>query len=171
VSEVARLHRAAAGRKEPTLASAAGPNEPLAFPISGAGGAKTAPARVLVIEDDVDLRNGLRQLLEIWGHDVDVAESGPSGIEKVIENPPRFALIDIGLPEMDGYEVARRIREAFGKDSIFLVAVSGYTGHAANQRALECGFDAQLHKPIDVSLLQSLLKMDTDSSPATKSSI
>jgi CheY-like chemotaxis protein/nitrogen-specific signal transduction histidine kinase len=170
VSEVARLHRTAAARKEPPLASAAGPNEPQSFSVSGAGGAQIVPARVLVIEDDVDLREGLRQLLQIWGHDVDVAESGASGIEKVIENPPRFALIDIGLPEMDGYEVARRIREAFGKEVVFLVAVSGYTGNAANQRALECGFDAQLPKPIDIALLQSLLRTDTDS-PATKSSV
>jgi CheY-like chemotaxis protein/nitrogen-specific signal transduction histidine kinase len=171
VSEVARLHRTASSRREPTLASAAGRDAPLSCAVSGAGGAKIVPARVLVIEDDMDLREGLRQLLEIWGHDVDVAESGPSGIEKVIENPPRFALIDIGLPEMDGYEVARRIREAFGKEVVFLVAVSGYTGHAANQRALECGFDAQLPKPIDIALLRSLLRTETVTSSASENPV
>jgi CheY-like chemotaxis protein len=123
---------------------------------------------VLVVEDDVDLREGLRQLLEIWGHDVDVAETGALGIEKALENPPQIALIDISLPEIDGYEVARRIRTAHGKEVVFLVAVSGYSGDVEHQRALESGFDAQLPKPIDIGLLQSLLRNDA---PTAKNAV
>jgi CheY-like chemotaxis protein len=125
--------------------------------------------RVLVIEDDVDVREGLRHLLEIWGHHVEVADTGARGVEKAIENPPQIALIDIGLPEIDGYEVARRIRRAHGRDVIFLVAVSGYTGDAEHQRALESGFDAELPKPINIAVLQSLLQSETR--PAAKSAV
>jgi CheY-like chemotaxis protein/two-component sensor histidine kinase len=156
-SEVARLHRAALLRAATVCSPESERNPALPLRVANSVNAKIVPARVLVIEDDVDLREGLRQLLEIWGLDVDVAESGVRGIEKAFANPPRFALIDIGLPEMDGYEVARRIREAYGREVVFLVAVSGYTGLAENQRARESGFDAQLPKPIDVALLQSLL--------------
>ena len=116
-----------------------------------------SPSRILVIEDDRDSREGLRNLLEIWGHDVDVAETGPKGIEKAISNRPGIALIDIGLPEVDGYEVARRIRETLGRHGIFLVALTGYADGAERARALECGFDAHVAKPITASALSSLL--------------
>jgi CheY-like chemotaxis protein len=156
---VARLHRAAISRTARAAIAEAESRDDAASPGTSRGNS-SSPARVLVVEDDVDLREGLRQLLEIWGHDVDVAETGALGIEKAIENPPQIALIDIGLPEIDGYEVARRIRTAHGKEVVFLVAVSGYSGDVEHQRALESGFDAQLPKPIDIALLQSLLRND-----------
>jgi CheY-like chemotaxis protein/two-component sensor histidine kinase len=116
-----------------------------------------SPPRVLVIEDDGDSREGLRNLLQVWGHDVDVAEDGIRGIEKAVERRPRVALIDVGLPGMDGYAVASRLRELLGENEIFLIAVTGYTGQEDRERAADSGFDAHLSKPINYSRLSSLL--------------
>ena len=168
VSAVARLHRDAQTRKARAALSGA-VSTPDRISLSGDEERGANAYRVLVIEDDVDVREGLRHLLEIWGHHVEVADTGARGVEKAIENPPQIALIDIGLPEIDGYEVARRIRRAHGRDVIFLVAVSGYTGAAERQRALESGFDAELPKPINIAVLQSLLQ--SEARPAAKSAV
>jgi len=114
-------------------------------------------SRVLVVEDDGDSREGLRHLLEVWGHDVIVAEDGSAGIEKAMERRPDIALIDVGLPGMDGYAVAGRLRELLGNDQIFLIALTGYAEPEDRLRALESGFHAHLTKPINYSLLSSLL--------------
>jgi CheY-like chemotaxis protein len=114
--------------------------------------------RVLVVEDDLDSREGLKNLLEIWGHAVDVAGTGEAGIEQAILHRPRVALIDIGLPELDGYQVAQRIREALGSTDIFLVAITGYADARERAHALENGFDAHVAKPIDFSKLSSILE-------------
>jgi len=117
-----------------------------------------APAsRVLVVEDDGDSREGLRHLLEIWGHEVEVAEDGNAGVEKAIERRPDIALIDVGLPGMDGYAVASRLREALGDDGIFLIALTGYAGLEDRRRAFDSGFHAHLAKPINYSRLSTLL--------------
>ena len=113
--------------------------------------------RILVVEDDPDSREGLRELLEVWGHSVEVAESGGEGIEKALRGRPEIALIDIGLPEIDGFEVAQRIREAIGESPMILVALTGYAGAEDRRRALESGFDAHLAKPINAEKLSSLL--------------
>lgn len=115
------------------------------------------PARVLIVEDDPDSREGLRELLEIWGHLVEVAQDGTEGIEKAVETRPGIVLIDIGLPGLDGYEVAHRIREAFGQRPIVLVALTGYVDPEASRRASESGFDAHLPKPINIEKLRPLL--------------
>ena len=115
------------------------------------------PSRVLVVEDDVDSREGLRHLLEIWGHDVDVADTASSGVEKAIAGRPDVVLIDIGLGHEDGYSVARRIREALGSNGTYLVAITGYAAPEDRRRALESGFDAHVGKPIDFEQLSSLL--------------
>ena len=120
--------------------------------------AEAAPCRVLVIEDDTDSREGLRALLEMWGHEVEVAADGTQGIEKAITGRPGIALIDIGLPELDGYTVAQRIREALGATDIVLVALTGYADSQERLRALRSGFDAHLAKPINYSALSSLLE-------------
>jgi CheY-like chemotaxis protein len=132
--------------------------------LTGAGAAQqteasdnAVPSRVLIVEDDKDSREGLRELLQIWGHAVDVAQDGTEGIEKAVELQPGIALIDIGLPGLDGYQVAHRIREAFGQRPIFLVALTGYVDSRDRQRASESGFDAHLPKPINADKLNSLL--------------
>jgi CheY-like chemotaxis protein len=80
-----------------------------------------------------------------------------TGAEKAVERRPRVALIDVGLPGMDGYAVALRLRELLGENEIFLIAVTGYTGQEDRQRAADSGFDAHLSKPINYSRLSSLV--------------
>ena len=111
---------------------------------------------LLVIEDQADARDSLAMLLNLLGHRVEVAENGTRGIERAIASQPQVALIDIGLPDVDGYEVARRIRAAIG-DRIFLIALTGYGQTEDLHQALDAGFDAHLIKPADFEELGRLL--------------
>jgi len=113
--------------------------------------------RVLVVEDNRDGRESLRELLEIWGHQVEVAENGIAGLEKAFAAPPDAALIDIGLPKIDGNEVARRIRAVLDPDHIALIAMTGYGQPEDRRRAIEAGFDTYLVKPVDPSDLGRIL--------------
>ena len=115
----------------------------------------TAQRRILLIEDDHDSREMLRMLLELDGHTVVVAEGGRVGIETAAATRPDIALIDIGLPDVDGYEVARRIRNDV--KSVRLIALTGYDQPKDRLRAVEAGFDAHIVKPIDPSDLQRLI--------------
>jgi signal transduction histidine kinase/ActR/RegA family two-component response regulator len=104
--------------------------------------------KILVIEDQADARRALQRLLQLWGHQVDVAEDGVRGVEAAMRNPPELALIDVGLPGLDGYEVARRLRKAMGR-SVRLVALTGYGQPEDRERAFDAGFDMHLVKPVD----------------------
>jgi CheY-like chemotaxis protein len=112
--------------------------------------------RVLVVEDHADNRQSLRLLLEAWGCPAEVAEDGLRGVEKALAWPPDVAVVDIGLPRLDGYEVARRLRAAFG-GAVLLIAVTGYCQERDRRDALEAGFDHHLPKPADPALLARLL--------------
>jgi signal transduction histidine kinase len=117
-----------------------------------------APARhVLIVEDNHDAREGLRLLLESWGHRVEEASDGEEGVSRALGGKPDVALIDVGLPGLDGYEVARAIRGGEGGQAIRLVAVTGYGQPEAIQRAHEAGFSAHLVKPLDPDALRRLL--------------
>jgi CheY-like chemotaxis protein len=111
---------------------------------------------VLLIEDNVDARDALRVLLQLEGYDVEAAGDGPQGLEIARAKTPAVALIDIGLPGMDGYEVARRLRALAGSRS-FLVALTGYSDPDDRRRAEEAGFDAHVVKPVDPDELTRLL--------------
>ena len=113
--------------------------------------------RVLVVEDNPDGRESLRDLLEIWGHQVDLAENGPQGVEKALSTLPDVALVDIGLPGLDGNEVAQRIRAALDGDRMALIAMTGYGQPEDRRRAIQAGFDAYLVKPVDPGDLSRLL--------------
>jgi CheY-like chemotaxis protein len=104
-------------------------------------------AAVLLIEDNCDARQSLRTLLEHEGHAVDEAADGATGLAHAEASEPDIVLIDIGLPNLDGYEVARRIRARRGARPI-LVAITGYGQADDRRRALEAGFDAHLTKPV-----------------------
>jgi CheY-like chemotaxis protein/nitrogen-specific signal transduction histidine kinase len=113
--------------------------------------------RVLVIEDHVDAGNSLCALLETYGHAVQVARSGPEGIERARAFKPAVVLCDIGLPEMDGYEVARRLRAEPELGRVTLVALSGYARPEDVAKAREAGFDFHLAKPPDLAALAKVL--------------
>jgi CheY-like chemotaxis protein len=114
--------------------------------------------RVLVVEDDADARAALRMLLELWGCVVSEAADGHAGIAHALAHRPAVAVIDIGLPGLDGYAVARRIREGLAGASMFLIALTGY--HEVEERALagDTGFDAHLIKPLRLEPLMELLQ-------------
>jgi CheY-like chemotaxis protein len=112
---------------------------------------------VLIVEDDADAREALRSLLEIWGHEVVVAENGDQGIELTLTRRPEVVLLDIAMPGMDGYEVARRIRRAPGGDEPYLVALTGWGRVEDHRLARAAGFDTYVLKPADPEHLQALL--------------
>jgi CheY-like chemotaxis protein len=111
---------------------------------------------VLLIEDNADAREALRVLLELDGYDVEAAGDGPQGIEIARAKRPAVALVDIGLPGIDGYEVARRLR-ALPAPRCSLVALTGYSDPDDRRRAEEAGFDAHVVKPVDPDELTRLL--------------
>jgi len=115
-----------------------------------------APCHVLIIEDQADARDSLAALMRMLGHRVDVAENGNRGAEKALTVRPQVALIDIGLPDVNGYEVAKKLRSALA-DGIFLIALTGYGQSDDLRAALDAGFDAHLTKPAHLGELNRLL--------------
>lgn len=112
---------------------------------------------VLVIEDDPDSAQTLRMLLEFFGHRVSTASTGRKGLELAKRLQPRVVLCDIGLPDMDGYAVARALRGDPGIGPTFLVAMTGYGRDEDRERAADAGFDRHLVKPADPEDLKRLL--------------
>ncbi len=113
--------------------------------------------RVLVIDDSPDIRDTLRDLLESCGHEVAVAEDGVRGVEVALAVRPDVALVDIGLPGLDGYGVARSLRAREGASGPRLIALTGYGQPDDRRRALEAGFDAHLVKPVYMDALTRAL--------------
>jgi signal transduction histidine kinase/CheY-like chemotaxis protein len=121
----------------------------------------TQSCDVLIVEDNRDTRELLTMMLEGRGHRVFTAEDGPSGVSEALVHRPRVLLVDIGLPGLDGYDVARRVRQNLGS-SVYMVAVTGYGQPEDRKRALEAGFDLHLIKPLDMELLDRLLTRDVE---------
>lgn len=117
----------------------------------------SARRRVLVIEDNQDSREMMRLLLEMSGHEVHVAADGPSGVEAATRLQPDVVLVDVGLPGIDGHEVARRIRSAPGGERAVLLALTGYGQQEDRKKALAAGFDDHLVKPVDPARLCTVL--------------
>lgn len=113
--------------------------------------------RILVVEDNPDAQQMLKILLEMWGHEVSVASDGSAGIEAIKTQRPEIALVDIGLPITDGYELARRLRNDDSRKDFLLVALTGYGAPEQRARALEAGFDLHLVKPVEPEQLSSLI--------------
>jgi len=121
-----------------------------------AAAAPAAGKDVLVVEDNLESRELLVELLTDSGHHVASAEDGPTGIARALEHPPNVALIDIGLPGVDGYVVAREVRAALG-ERVVLIAMTGYGQPDDRRRAFEAGFDLHLTKPVDLRALRRVL--------------
>lgn len=113
--------------------------------------------RLLLVEDHADSRQVVRQLLEVDGHTVFEAEDGPSGLAKARELRPDVVLLDIGLPGLDGYGVARALRASEEGRGLLLIALTGYGLQEDRLRALQAGFDAHLVKPVDLHRLREVL--------------
>jgi signal transduction histidine kinase len=116
-----------------------------------------ASRTVLIVEDNMDAREMLETLCRGWGYRVELAEDGLTGVSLALSLEPEVALVDIGLPGIDGYEVARRIRAARPNGDVKLIALTGYGLPAQRQKALAAGFDLHLVKPIDADVLAAVL--------------
>jgi signal transduction histidine kinase len=124
---------------------------------ASAGDLTTTRRKVLIVEDNADARQVLKSLLELWGHEVTVAADGGAGIEAIDKYRPDIALVDIGLPITDGYEVARRLRTHGEREKLLLVALTGYGAAEQRARALDAGFDLHLVKPVEPEQLASII--------------
>lgn len=138
----------------PTIGAAPEPDD------VGARAAAAASRRVLVVDDNEDLAALVGELLEHHGHQVAIAHDGRSAIEAAERFRPEVALLDIGLPVMDGYQLASHLRSALG--GILLVAISGYGQAVDRRRSEEAGFSAHLLKPVDPQLLAHVVAAGPD---------
>jgi PAS domain S-box-containing protein len=135
------------------------------LPVEMAGTPSPAPAAlnpdrsrsILIVEDNDDARESLRLLLESLGHRVIEAGDGQRGLALALNHQPEVVLIDLGLPGLDGYEVARALRSSATGKTAALIAVTGYGQAEDRRRSKEAGFDAHLVKPVSQSLLSSLI--------------
>ncbi len=114
--------------------------------------------KVLIVDDNKDLAESTAILLRMLGCEVDVAFDGVVALQSVAATHPDAVLLDIGLPGMNGYEIAEQIRADPGNDRTVLVAISGYGEDEHQARAKRAGFDHHLVKPIDPTLIPALLK-------------
>ena len=124
--------------------------------------AEGAGRRILVVDDNEDGAEALADALLDLGHVVEMAHDGPAALAKIDSFLPEIAILDIGLPVMDGYELARRIREGGRVPDLQLIALTGYGQARDRARALEAGFDAHLVKPVSLDLLERAIAPGED---------
>jgi CheY-like chemotaxis protein len=117
------------------------------------------PRRVLVVDDNHDSADTMAELVRIWGYEVRTAHDGPAALECARSFRPNVVLLDVGLPGMDGYELARRLR-AEGLAGDLLVSVTGYGQEEDRRKAEEAGFDHHLTKPVNPDTLQRLVAQE-----------
>ncbi|MEO8632328.1 MAG: ATP-binding protein [Chloroflexota bacterium] len=122
-------------------------------PISESPFPMIPPLRIVLVEDNADAREALRELLSMDGHIVEVAADGLAGLRAIHEHPPDVAIVDIGLPLLDGYQLAERVRADAGLGTVRLLALTGYGQPKDIQRAEEAGFDGHVIKPVDAAQL------------------
>ncbi len=120
-------------------------------------GADYRSVHILVVDDYPDIVDSMALLLRLHGHEVDTALDGRTAISQALQTKPDVALLDISMPEMDGYEVARQLRELFHED-IILIAVTANSLEEDKQRAIEAGFNLYLIKPADPTKLTDILR-------------
>jgi DNA-binding response OmpR family regulator len=114
--------------------------------------------RILVVDDNVDSAESMATLLELDGHDVRVAHDGLAAVESALASRPQAVLLDIGLPGLDGDEVARRLRSLDETKDTFLIAVTGYGKTEDRVRALTSGFNYHITKPVDPGELDMIIE-------------
>jgi PAS domain S-box-containing protein len=119
--------------------------------------APTARRRILVVDDNLDAAESLAVLLRLEGHEVRVAPDGSGALAAAQAEPPEMVVLDLGLPGMDGFEVARRLRGQPGSDDVLLVALTGWAQEEDRRRCHEAGFDGHLPKPVEWDALRQFL--------------
>jgi two-component system, sensor histidine kinase len=138
----------------------AAPEKPVAPAQAGPKAAdknRSRPLSILLIDDNEDIRELMSALLRRWGHNVEVAPDGEEGCELALRGQPDVAFVDIGLPGMDGYGVAERLRTERRPDQLRLVAMTGFGQESDKRRAFDAGFDQHIVKPASVEALQQAL--------------
>ena len=119
----------------------------------------STPQQLLLVDDNADALQAMTELFQMHGYDCSVAGNGPQGLAAAMANPPTIAIIDIGLPGLDGFGLATELRRLYGAD-MTLIAMSGYSATDTRRRAAQAGFDDFLVKPIDMpALLQQLREL------------
>ena len=116
--------------------------------------------RVLIVDDNVDAADMLAELIGEWGHETCVARDGAMALEQAASFKPDVVLLDLGLPDISGHQVAARLRKGNNSSRPVLVALTGYGQETDRQRTLEAGFDRHLVKPPDLEVLEQLLAAD-----------
>jgi CheY-like chemotaxis protein len=136
---------------------------------AGQGQPGVPKLRVLVVEDHRDTAKCLAQLLRLCGHEVALAPDGPDALASAQARRPDVVLLDIVLPTMDGYEVARRLADLYSSAKPYLIAVSGYSGDEGRRQSTAAGIDMHLTKPVDPRRLRHILaKFARDSQGAVQ---
>jgi CheY-like chemotaxis protein len=128
-------------------------------------GGRSGRCRIVLVDDQADSREMLRMLLESRDHQVIDVEDGPSAIDVITREKPDVAFIDIGLPAMNGYEVAQRIRDRPGLEDVMLVALTGYGAPSDISAARAAGFDEHVIKPAELGKLERILATRKPSAP------
>jgi CheY-like chemotaxis protein len=118
---------------------------------------KAPPRRVLIVDDNEDAANSLAMILKLGGHETASVYTAVDALQRAADFRPDVVLLDIGLPGMDGYEVAQKMRELPGLRDIRLVAVTGYGRSDDRLRARDAGFDDHLTKPVEFAVLERTL--------------
>lgn len=115
------------------------------------------PKRILVVDDNVEVAGAMAALLKSWGHEVFFVNDGSAAIDAARRVRPEIVLLDIGLPGMDGFQVAAALRRERGLEPLRVISMSGLTRADDVDRSIESGIDQHLSKPVDVRFLRSLL--------------
>ncbi|MFA7095364.1 MAG: PAS domain-containing protein [Gammaproteobacteria bacterium] len=135
-----------------------------ATPCAAVAESAASARRVLVVDDNMDVATSFTMLLDILGHEAHAVHDGPSALEVVRTLRPEIVFLDIGLPGMNGYEVAQRLREEHG-NTLQIIALTGYGQEQDRLLAGEAGFDRHLLKPVSIETLEAVLAADTPPSP------
>jgi CheY-like chemotaxis protein len=120
-------------------------------------GALARGLSILVVDDNRDSAETITLMVEMWGHAARTVHDGPAAVDACLQFRPDVVLLDIGLPGMNGFEVARRLREQEGMDNLLLVAMTGYGQEEDRQLSREAGFNHHMVKPIEPAELRALL--------------
>jgi CheY-like chemotaxis protein len=129
-------------------------------PTAAGAGERALPGdgrRILVVDDNTDAARSLATLLKLRGHEVQVAFGGREALAAARAEPPELIFLDIGMPDMDGYEVARQLRAEFDGEAMGLVALTGWGTEQDRNRSTEAGFDFHLTKPVDLAAVEEVI--------------